>query len=139
MRIFVPFTNLKAQTFIALPDAKFIPLIDKYYGYSKYFKERWNEKQTFINVEHDVVPRLDILQEMWNCSEPLCVAGYCSSVEGATGTSHIGCAKISESLIRRFPDLFNTPCEWIECEGRIGALTDFKFCYHGEVHHLKGT
>jgi hypothetical protein len=139
IRIFVPFTNLRAPVMLAVPDATFCPIVDKFYGYGQYFKERWNEKQTFINIEHDVVPRIELLKEMWNCSEPLCVAGYCSSVEGASGTSHIGCAKISASLILKSLDLFDTPCEWIECEGRIGALTDFKFCYHGEVHHLKGT
>lgn len=139
MRIFVPFTLLRPQVMAAVPTAIFIPLLDKEYGYGKYFKDRWEEKQTFINIEHDVVPRADLLEEMWNCSEPLCVAGYCSSVEGASGTSHIGCAKISASLILKSPKLFDNPCEWIQCEGYIGALTDFKFCYHGEVKHLKGT
>ena len=123
----------------AIPMATFCPILDKEFGYGKYFKERWDEKETFINVEHDVVPRIDILEEMWNCSEPLCVAGYCSNVEGASGISHIGCAKISSSLILKSGGLFDKPCEWVECEGHIGALTDFKFCYHGEVKHLKGT
>lgn len=139
IRIYVPFTALRPQVMIAVPKAIFVPIVDKFYGYSQYFKDRWEEKQTFINIEHDVVPRDDILEEMWNCSEPLCVAGYCSSVEGASGISHIGCAKISASLIINSPGLFDIPCEYIECEGRVGALTDFKFCYHGEVKHLKGT
>src|SRR5690348_14009514 len=99
MKIFVPFTSLKAQVMAAIPNATFCPILDKYYGYGQYFKERWDEKQTFINIEHDVVPRINLLEEMWNCSEPLCVAGYMSTVEGASGISHIGCAKISVSLI----------------------------------------
>jgi hypothetical protein len=139
IRIFVPFTSLRAQTFAALPNGIFVPLLDKFYGYGEYFRQRWEEGEQFINVEQDVVPRMDILQEMWNCSEPLCVAGYCSSIPEATGISHIGCAKISKSLILKSPGIFDTPCEYIECEGRIGALTDFKFCLHGEVHHLHGT
>lgn len=139
IKIFVPFTNLRAQVMLAIPNAIFVPIVDKEFGYSQYFKERWEEGETFINVEHDVVPRKEILEEMMNCSEPLCVAGYSSSIPEATGISHIGCAKISKSLILKSPGLFDTPCEWIECEGRVGALTDFKFCYHGDVKHLKGT
>ena len=98
IKIFVPFTNLRAQVMLAIPNAIFVPIVDKEFGYSQYFKERWEEGETFINVEHDVVPRKEILEEMMNCSEPLCVAGYSSSIPEATGISHIGCAKISKSL-----------------------------------------
>lgn len=136
MKIFIPFTLLRQQTYLSAPNAKLVPLVNRY-SYSKYFKERWRDKETFINIEHDVVPTPDILKSMWDCVSELCVAGYSSKLQVARGTAFTGCAKISASIIERNSGLFNEPCDWIECEGRIAKASNEQFCYHGEVLHLK--
>lgn len=150
MRIFVPFTKLRAETMKAVPGATFVPLIGDY-AYSEYFQKRWEEGETFINVEHDVVPAPKVLESMWNCGNPVCVAGYVyptPDVEYKPEITYGGCVKISKEFIQNNPDLWRIPARWSVCDGRItqaiernpypGIDGNENHCYHGEVLHLHG-
>lgn len=136
MNVFVPFTKLRSETFSAVPTATFIPLLDKEMGYGQYFRDRWREGKTFINVEHDVVPDNRILELLWDCDQPFCFAGYVYPGQTKFDTSYLGCAKISEQLIKENPNLFDDPVIWYGCEGRILELVNGRLCCHGSVLHL---
>jgi hypothetical protein len=135
MRIFLPFSELRAQTFMAVPGAILVPTIGDY-GYSKYLNERWEEGQTFINVEHDIVPTKEILESIWNCPEPLCVTAY----EGdPPQVSYLACVKISDNFIKErridWDHLHFTDCDtqlW-----KSEPNHEDKWCYHGTVKHLR--
>jgi hypothetical protein len=46
------------------------------FSYGRYFRERWDEGKTFINVEHDTAFWPGALEEIWDCPEPLCIFGH---------------------------------------------------------------
>lgn len=154
MRIFIPFTKLRSDTLLALPFATLVPLHrgNDSTSYAEYFRDRWSEKEPFINVEHDVVPPAQILESLWNCSNPICVTGYVypdSPPEFQPEITYGGCIKISRQFILDHPDLWkdNLPT-WSRCDGRItkaiednpypGINGNDQHCYHGEVLHLHG-
>lgn len=137
MRIFIPFTNLKSETFLAASNATLVPLIDNF-AYGCYFKERWDEGLNFINLEHDVVPSRETLESLWMCPNQLCITGYIYRYKTVIHPEivYLGCVKISKELIKSNPTLFDTPCDWTSCEGRITIATSETHCYHGSVIHL---
>lgn len=136
MNVFVPFTKLRAETFSAVPCATFVPLLDKNMGYGQYFRDRWREGKTFINLEHDVVPTQKMLDELWECEKLFCFAGYVYPGQTKFDTSYLGCVKITERLINENPRLFDDPPNWYGCEGRILELVNGRICCHGSVLHL---
>ncbi len=46
------------------------------YDYYNIVKTFWNRKKPFFILEQDIVPTLDILDEMRLCKEPFCAARY---------------------------------------------------------------
>lgn len=138
MRVYVPFTRLSALTYKALRDvAEFVPLLDKEYGYGEYFKSRWEQGAPFINVEHDMVPSLSVLQSMWNCPNPFCLSGYSYPDQPLrVDIAYLGCAKISASMISDNPGAFDLPTRWNECDTQIWRATGETYCQHGSVLHL---
>lgn len=149
MKIFVPFARLRSETFIALPTAILVPLVGDY-AYAEYFRARWKEGETFINVEHDVMPPPKVLESMWNCESAICTTGYVyrdSPSDFQPEITYGGCIKISQQFILEHPNLWDDPPRWSVCDGRITkAIEDHPYpningndrhCYHGEVLHLK--
>jgi hypothetical protein len=139
MRIFIPFTNLRAETFVAAPGAILVPTIGKF-GYSNYLEQRWTDGKTFINIEHDVVPTTEILESLWDCKSPLCVTGH-SDVPGCPEASYLACVKISSDFIaQRRIDWRGL--QWFECDQQLWksdpeySKSGDHFCYHGTVKHL---
>ncbi len=132
MRIFVPFTSLKSETYAALPQGMLIPIVDKEHGYARYFRDRWREGETFINVEHDVVPTENMLKELWYCEKSLCVTNL-----GGKGVSLLGCVKISREFIQAHPGIFDHYPEYNSCDGCIAkCVTGNLYHEHGVVEHL---
>lgn len=140
MRIFIPFTNLRSETFAAVPGAILVPTHGEF-GYSNYLKQRWDEGQTFINIEHDVVPTMAILQSMWDCPSPLCVTGH-SDVPGQPEASYLACVKIGADFIAQ-RKINWTGLKWFECDQQMWKsdpeyyVSGDHFCYHGTVIHLQ--
>lgn len=142
MRIFIPFTKLFSATYSACPGATLVPLHDTK-DYAQYFQERWEEGKTFINVEHDVAPSIEVLKSLWRCPEKICLTGYVYDTKPgvAPEVTYLGCVKISEAFIKENPSLFDSFPDWSGCDGKIWQAAEDKkypYCYHGEVKHLKG-
>lgn len=70
--------------------------------------ERWRARETFVMVEHDIVPWPGAIQGIWDCPEPYCARPYriLDYVMGCWG-----CTKFDASMMERWADL-------IECAGR---------------------
>ncbi len=134
MNIFVPFTALRAETWDAvwpMYGATLVPLLDSK-AYSRYFMRRWEETKTFINIEHDVVPTLAQLQELWNCPHPWCACGY----TGECVTPYLGCAKISTEFILTHPDMW-VEREWGNLDVYMADRAKLPFHLHPAVRHVK--
>jgi hypothetical protein len=136
VNIFVPFTHLRAPTYLALKDiATLVPLTGDQ-AYSRYLMERWAEGKTFINVEHDVVPTVAQLEEIWNCSLPWCGYGYREGVEDTT--AYLGCVKISAEFIAAHPNVWVLR-SWASCDTYLAERARLPYhCHRGAVQHIHG-
>lgn len=132
MRIFIPFTNLRVETYLAVPQAILVPLIDKEHGYGKYMWDRWQEGQPFINVEHDVVPSQEMLRELWNCPHTFCVTSYAEN----EGPSLLGCVKFSEQFIFGTRGIFDNYPNWKLCDTQVAKACMNMYHAHGTVQHV---
>lgn len=131
MKIYIPFTHLRSETYGACPGANLYPIYDKEWGYADYWIERWRDCQTFINVEHDVVPCGDSLSEMWNCPEPYCLCNYIYPFAGSpVETSPIGCAKFSSEFISQHQGIFVRHLHWHDPQHMIINASLGKYHLH---------
>lgn len=136
MTIFVPFKLLRAETWQRLQPigARFIPLVDDF-DYWHYFQERWAEAHSFINVEQDVVPTREQLNELASCPSIWCGFGYEDDEEKRP---YFGCTKITQELMAFAPDVWRHKTHWSVCDTRMASLQGrFGFCHHGTVKHLE--
>ncbi len=117
MNVFVPFTALKIQTLLAATsfDATLVPLSGPH-GYSEFFKNRWQDGETFISFEHDVVPTKELLDSLWNCDQPICLTKYDHNDPSIPW--HCGCIKISKSFITAHPINWDDVL-WHQCDSTL--------------------
>lgn len=137
MRIFVPFTSLRAATYCATLGAVLVPIITPT-DYARHFAARWQEGSTFINVEHDVVPTPEQLAEIWNCPAALCVTQFADIPDHAPVTTWLGCTRISAEFIASHPIPWGNQL-WHDCDSTLWTAYggDQKpVCTHGLVRHL---
>ena len=99
LNVWVPWTHLAPETqgFAQMIGAH-LAQVEPTEGYARFMAERWREGAAFVVVEHDVVPTVGQVAEIWACPEPLCCYGY----EGEDRrTLLFGCVKFSSGLIAR--------------------------------------
>jgi len=127
MKIYVPyFPGIREATRVALIGYPYIPAeAAGLYGYQEFFRGRWAAGESFIVVEHDVVPWPGSLEGLRDCPEPWCAHNfhlhlhrrYKLTDPGATPP--LGCAKITAAFIEATPGLFDEPCGWEYCDQRV--------------------
>ena len=122
--IYIPHVKIQPATLISLMGYNYIPvetLGD--YGYYEYFKKRWEEGKTFINLEQDIVPYPGALKELWDCPQDWCMydihvpCRWNLNLEDSNiGGYPLGCMKISSEMIKSTPKLWEKPIKWDEIE-----------------------
>jgi hypothetical protein len=76
MNVFVPFTEIQPETKECLAPYDYTPVeMVNDDDYLHYFQQRWNEKESFINCEHDTIFERGAIEELENCSEEWCAFG----------------------------------------------------------------
>jgi hypothetical protein len=107
VNVVIPYTPLKeiagqprglsraTEAFGRRVGARFVDVSGSDFAYFELLKELWAAGESFICVEHDVVPGPELLPEIWDCLEPYCTPGIACEV----------CARFSKGLIRRWPNL----------------------------------
>jgi len=124
MKIYVPFTHLSEATRIALVDYDYIPVDLNDRAYADFLGERWREGETFINIEHDIVPWPGAIESLIDCPEAWCGYAYHT---GVSRDPHpywhpmLGCTKIGSELINRIYDCWDTPVVWYDCDIRLAT------------------
>lgn len=119
IKIFIPYTEIQPATLIALIGYNYTPVkVEGDYGYSEYFKKRWEEKQTFISIEQDIVIWPGAPDAIWNCSRELCTYDIHlpnhrkRNLEAETRCVPPGCIKFSKEFIEKTPGFWDTPIKW---------------------------
>lgn len=108
MNLHVPYTCVREATQIVLrsyPGAM-LHYMDGEGAYLAYWKQRWAEGSTFINLEHDVVPWPGAIEQINACPEDWCSFGYGPDWDLFTGTAPFGLAKFTDRFIAEFPEVW---------------------------------
>jgi hypothetical protein len=134
MRVVIPCTKLgfpspgrglsaATAAFGSRVGARFVDVSGSDFAYYELLKELWHAGETFMYVEHDVVPEDALMPEMWNCPEEYCTPGSSSEV----------CAKFGEGLMRRWPNLLEEmgPLHW----GAVTLVLSSELCRRGVQPH----
>jgi hypothetical protein len=116
--------------------------------YAETLHRYWQMGDSFINVEHDIVPYPGALESLDECPYYFCGYDYPIGRGGIIGPcrgSALGCIKFGADLIRQYPDLSEQwkNVSWNFLDGQIftslkGKLKDApdvatrwtKFCWH---------
>lgn len=119
MKIFVPYTELQIATEIALIGYEYATVgmiaSDDYF---KYFKQRWQEGESFINIEHDCVPWPGAIEAIMECPKLWCAYDYSlpchrnRDIHDPTTFVPLGLTKISASMIEKLKDCWNEVVNW---------------------------
>lgn len=126
VNIFLPYTKFYPATPISLIGFNYQPVkTEGEFGYSQYFKDRWAEGQTFINIEQDVVVWPGAIRALWQCPHDWCVHDFhlpnhqTRNLENEKVGVPIGCVKISAEAIRRTSGIWDEPSLWEYCEQKL--------------------
>lgn len=136
MKVVVPYTNLLPAVELALAADWITP--DKYFmendfSYFDLLSRLWGEEETFVIVEHDVVPWPGAIAEILSCSESWCAFPYRLSFSPGY-TPALGCTKFSAEIQKQTPGAWERlaegldfscqedPRHWLGLDGRIGLV-----------------
>src|SRR5688572_21038894 len=114
MNVVVPYRNLHPVTRDVLESyqlpVRYVELNDDD-GYRQLLKRIWQEGETVVLVEHDVVPWPGAIEELFAC--PCLWGSYSYRINGGIGIHHgLGCTKISGALMRMLPGLWDQRWHW---------------------------
>lgn len=148
MKIYIPALQEDCPAHLALKqegvehEIECVPRYDPYY-YSILLARLWRRGIGFVILEHDVVPWPGALNELAYCPNEWCTFPFPKFGEMLEGG--LGCVKFSDSLVTRFPKLyenwFNT--HWKLVDGRMlssiaGVLHGPQPCIHNPpVAHVR--
>lgn len=126
VNLFLPYVKVYPTTLISLIGYNYQPVLTRGKdGYSNYFKTRWEEGKTFVNVEQDIVVHPRAIREIWDCSHDWCGFDFHlpnhqlrNLEEEYTGVP-IGCVKITNCAIEQTFGIWDNPVEWVMCEQNI--------------------
>ena len=143
MKIIVPYTIVHAALREVL-DSLAIKVQFEYVGrnegaYHALLSRLWLEGETFMIIEHDVLPVPGIVEEMWNCNNSWCGAQYI--IGGGFMAHPLGFTKFDARMINAWPGLIDElPAKsWRVLDGKIyeaAYKAHLSLHPHGKVIHL---
>lgn len=126
IKVFIPYFSMQAVTAISLIGYDYLPIkTDGDYGYSEYFKKRWEESQTFISIEQDTVIYPGALEAIWDCPQEWCVYDVHlpnhrkRTLGNEVSAIPLACMKVAAEMINKTPNLWDEPIEWSKCDQQI--------------------
>lgn len=134
MNVIVPYAKLNKWIPLCLKaegvEARYVQMEDDEH-YSRLLGELWAKGETFIFLEHDVLPWPGALSQLWNCPEPYCAFPY--QLSGCIGLA-MGCNKFSAKLISSHA--FVKPCTWDVLDGKVKHSLPYPHMHFPPVLHL---
>jgi hypothetical protein len=116
MRIIVPFTRLRPETYLALEktdydyETEYVGISDD--AYWTLLAKLWKAGEAFIIVEHDIVPTETALFQLAACDQDWCAWPY-DYFSQAYG---LACMKFEAELISRHPNLIEQIAQMSDTE-----------------------
>jgi hypothetical protein len=99
------------------------PLRDRYNPtYSELLADLWEEGESVLMLEHDVVPYEDSIADIAYCPEPWCGYAYVDGGGFRKDASNLGCTKLSAELIAatvEFGAAERGERDWRNCDSRM--------------------
>ena len=101
--VVVPFTSVEPEVREALLEfhPRYVDVSDSDWGYWRLLCDLWAGRQTFVVVEHDVVPPLGAVRALLDCPRDWCGHAY---PMGAIAGTALGCVKLGAGLMERTPN-----------------------------------
>jgi len=108
MKIICPYTKLNQVTEFALRtehryDVEFVNVSNSDYAYFNLVYKLWEEKETFVIIEHDIVPWPGALKKIYWCPRPLCIYLAPHGMGENSYSLGWGISKYSKKLIKDHP------------------------------------
>lgn len=139
MQIIVPTINLDCPATNALSrEGLFFHAVvmedDLHYG--RLWADLWQRHESFVIVEHDVVPWPGALYMMMDCARHWCSYMYPAAPHNLTDA--LGCIKVGVTLMDNYPNLYQdylwakTP--WNQLDGKIIPALISTFVKDSHVH-----
>src|ERR1700677_3494647 len=104
--VVVPFTELRAETAMALTDSgeqfRLRPMANDS-SYFELFEELWKDGRSFIIIEHDIVVNETTIDELKVCDHDWCAMPF--NYRGEEKAYALACSRFSADLIARVPQL----------------------------------
>jgi hypothetical protein len=125
--------------------AEFIDVSGSDLAYGELVADLWQQGDSFLLLEHDVLPTAALLEEMWNCGSEWC-AGF---AWGYAEFRHLRPARfrVTALMLNKFgADLLRqTPAvpsavrvRWTQVDlALLGVLAQHAPCLHGPMTHLR--
>lgn len=123
MKVVVPYSRHAFATLIVLRGEGIEPRQVECTENDSYFnlmRDLWAEGETFVCVEHDVLPHPGAIQKLWECPEPWC--GHTYYMRGRLGVVAFGCTKFSADLIAATPWIWDAVAHPIDFDGSMLPL-----------------
>jgi len=113
-RLYVPYTQLNDATRAYLTSVLYTPVPvtlvdcnDAPWGYQDYLQMAWDKGETFLNMEHDIVPWPGAIHSLLDCPEPWCFFGYERDLDFvALNTPVFGLCRFRAEFIATMPDVW---------------------------------
>ena len=103
MKVYVPYTEIQPATSECLEPYEYtaVKMIEET-DYLSYFQQRWEEGESFLNIEHDTVFERGAIEELESCPEEWCA--YCTGGNDAVWDQEKGKVKVLPFRIKHFVD-----------------------------------
>lgn len=147
MKVIVPTTGLRPATMLYIndkvvdPGAEYevVDVSSDHWAYTRVLEKRWSEGESFVLLEHDVVPWPGAITSVWNCPYPWCFYGYTPNIDLVeNGCAPFGLVKISDKLISDFPEVWSKMREYYEEGYEYAWMYHDIFMFDYIVNQLKG-
>ena len=108
MKIIVPFTYVIREQVRALMIDHVEPLyvyMEEESSYWRLLKRLWEERETFVLVEHDIIPWPGAIAALWACDSPWCTYEY--PLENYSILAGFGCTLVRDVLMEAVPNVWD--------------------------------
>lgn len=134
MKIICPYTHLSEATEMVLKaeyfnEVRFVDVGGSDEAYFNLVHQLWKEAETFILVEHDIVPWPGAIKMIYDCEMPLCACpAPIGMFNGNYSGMGVGIVKLGKALMQDRPEHLDDPALtklWHKVDGETwGRLTE---------------
>jgi len=109
LRVVIPYTPARLEprtrAWGEANGAEFVDVSADVEAYWRLLRELWVAGDSFVLVEHDVLPPPGAIEGMTECADELCLHPYPDSMASKIWEFHLGCTRFGAELLAQFPDL----------------------------------